>query len=39
MKKIIFTLIVLCLYITPVRAFELALTGSDTIDKTVRLLV
>ena len=33
MKKIIFTLIVLCLYTTPVRAFELALTGSDTIEK------
>lgn len=39
MKKIIFTLIVLCLYITPVRAFELALTGSDTIEKTESYLL
>ena len=35
MKKIYFTLIMLCLFITPVRAFEMSLTGDDTIVKSV----
>ena len=35
MKKIYFTLIMLCLFITPVRAFEMSLTGDETVIKSV----
>ena len=35
MKKIYFTLIIICMMITPVRAFEMSLTGDDTIIKSV----
>jgi len=37
MKKIIFTLIILCLSITPVSAYKLSLTGDNTIDKKVNI--
>ena len=37
MKKIYFALIIICLMITPVRAFEMSLTGDDTIIKSVNV--
>ena len=39
MKKLIFTLIIICLFIAPVKAYELALTGSDTIEKNIDLTI
>ncbi len=35
MKKVYFTLIIMCLFITPVRAFEMSLAGGGTIDKQI----
>ena len=37
MKKIIFTLIIFCLSITSVRAYQMALTGDDTLDSSLNI--